>query len=304
MTTELRIKCADWDTDREQLKALRSAVFIEEQQVPPELEWEEQDKQAQHWLALLDDQAVGTCRMLKDGHIGRMAVLAEHRGQGIGRALLNAAIEQAHSENLLEAYLYAQTHALNFYSKAGFTAVGEEFMDAGIPHKTMRLTLQARQLGQHAGQFAIQDYRAACADIIAQTQQQLCILSQHLDHSVFDNDNIVASISTLSRKSRYTEVRILILDSKKIVERGHRLLDLQRRLSSKILLRKTHALPSDVKNNLLISDRCGLIVQSIKEPEKIWGDYNNQPVAISHLDQFNYWWDKATVDNNLRLLEI
>ena len=299
-----RISAAEWSKDQSALQQLRSEVFIKEQKVPPELEWEEQDADANHWLALLDDKPIGCCRMLRDGHIGRMAVLAEYRKQGAGMALLEAALSHARKLNLLDVYLYAQTQAINFYQKAGFIASGEEFLDANIPHRTMRLQLQARRLGQHSGHFAVENYQHSCADLIAQSEQQLCILSQFLDHRIFDSAEVAESISDLARKSRYTEVLILILDSKKIVERGHRLLELHRRLPSKVLLRKTHALPSDVKDNLIIADRCGLIVQSIKEPEKIWGDYNNQPVAKTRLDNFYHWWNKATADNNLRRLDL
>lgn len=124
---------------------VRRAVFIQEQRVPEELEWDEADASALHVLALDgDSHAIGTGRLLQAhgmGHIGRMAVLREWRGQGVGTAILNALIATARERGLTEVVLNAQTHALGFYARSGFAAEGDEFPDAGIPHRRMRLRL-------------------------------------------------------------------------------------------------------------------------------------------------------------------
>ncbi|MCG8525969.1 MAG: GNAT family N-acetyltransferase, partial [Opitutales bacterium] len=155
---KVTIRAATWLNDKDLLRAVRSRVFIEEQAVPVELEWDDKDEQARHWLAVdADDNAVGTVRMLADGHIGRMAVLADHRQQGVGRALLEAAIAHARDSNQFDVYLYAQVQALAFYRKLGFEAYGPEFMDANIPHLAMRLQLADKRLaGTHGGDFAVQ----------------------------------------------------------------------------------------------------------------------------------------------------
>ena len=136
------IRSAIWQQDKALLREIRTSVFVQEQQVSSELEWDDRDKAALHWLAL-DEQArpVGTCRMLLDGRIGRMATLKACRGNGIGRALLDSAVDCARTLQLCEAYLYAQTQAITFYQRAGFIVSGEEFMEANIPHKIMRLRL-------------------------------------------------------------------------------------------------------------------------------------------------------------------
>ncbi len=120
---------------------VRRRVFIDEQQVPEELEWDGDDFDAQHWLALIDDSPIGTVRMRAGGHIGRMAVLKEYRQWGVGTQLLSAVVAAARAQGLHEVHLHAQVQAIDFYARHGFIAEGEQFMDAGIPHREMRLQL-------------------------------------------------------------------------------------------------------------------------------------------------------------------
>lgn len=133
---------ARWETHKSVLSSLRRQVFIVEQSVPQEEEWDGRDLESLHWLATdLDGKAVGTARLLPEGQIGRMAVLDEYRGKGIGRALLEQAIDKACKLEFSSVYLHAQSHALEFYQKAGFIADSKEFLEADIPHRRMVLQL-------------------------------------------------------------------------------------------------------------------------------------------------------------------
>lgn len=123
------------------LSAIRKKVFMEEQQVPPELEWDGEDDTARHLLARLDGAPVGCARMLPNGHIGRMAVQLAHRKQGVGHALLVRLLAMAGEAGLKQVVLNAQVTAVPFYAAHGFAAHGKEFMDAGIPHRRMTRTL-------------------------------------------------------------------------------------------------------------------------------------------------------------------
>lgn len=139
---EFTVRIATWRDDALTLRAIREAVFILEQQVPVELEWDGLDTDCLHVLATdLAGNPVGTARLLPAGHIGRMAVLREWRGRGVGSALLRLLLEETKKRQLRQAVLNAQTYAAGFYAKFGFKAVGEEFMDAGIPHVKMVLKL-------------------------------------------------------------------------------------------------------------------------------------------------------------------
>lgn len=139
--SSLRIEQGDWQQLGAQAGEIRRRVFIDEQAVPQQEEWDSRDDQCLHFLAWLDGQPVGTARLLPDGHIGRVAVLAAGRGQGIGLALMRATIEAARERGHAQAELAAQTHALAFYRRLGFEAHGAEFLDAGIAHRNMRLHL-------------------------------------------------------------------------------------------------------------------------------------------------------------------
>jgi predicted GNAT family N-acyltransferase len=129
----------NWESLKQEAQPVRYEVFVLEQNVPVELEWDDMDGVSLHAVAR-DEQgrALGTGRLLPDGHIGRMAVKKEARGTGIGGRILKALMEQARMRGDTSVILSAQTHAAPFYSHFGFVQEGEEFMEAGIPHIQMR----------------------------------------------------------------------------------------------------------------------------------------------------------------------
>jgi predicted GNAT family N-acyltransferase len=141
MMTGYEIRFGDWTTLQQDAKAIRLEVFVVEQNVPAELEMDENDAACLHAVAY--DAAgtpIGTGRLLPDGHIGRMAVRKAARGTGIGGALLQGLMAQAKLRGHKTVVLGAQTHAAPFYQKHGFAIVGEAFMEAGIPHVDMAHT--------------------------------------------------------------------------------------------------------------------------------------------------------------------
>lgn len=141
---DYRIECGDWPSANAQAKAIRYAVFVHEQGVPQEMELDEFDARSHHALAYdAKGKAIGTGRLLPDGHIGRMAVLPEWRGKGVGAALLRRLLESAVSGGRLEVALNAQSHAAAFYARFGFRPEGAEFIEAGISHLKMTLKLAA-----------------------------------------------------------------------------------------------------------------------------------------------------------------
>lgn len=124
---------------RDAAEIIRREVFIVEQKVPVELEWDEMDAVSLHAIATDElGRAVGTGRLLPDGHIGRMAVRRGNRKGGAGGAILTALIQEAKARGHKVVMLNAQTHVQDFYARFGFVPEGEEFMDAGIPHIRMR----------------------------------------------------------------------------------------------------------------------------------------------------------------------
>jgi len=138
----VQISEVDWDSAKKLLSAIRTEVFIKEQRVPPELEWDDLDQSAKHLLALdSNGEPVGCARIIAPGSIGRMAVLENRRGQGVGQALLSAAIAVCKQHGWTNIVLSAQTYAIPFYEKSGFIVTSGVYIDAGIPHRDMSLAL-------------------------------------------------------------------------------------------------------------------------------------------------------------------
>ena len=135
----LVIKSADWPAWGEQLTALRNEVFVIEQNVPADLEIDGLDSECQHVVALLDDEVVGTGRLLPNGFIGRMCVKNKCRGSGIGGQMLAHLIDVANRLDYPQVSLNAQSQVIDFYRHHGFEIDSEPFMEAGILHQRMKL---------------------------------------------------------------------------------------------------------------------------------------------------------------------
>jgi len=146
-TAKFIISQVTWQTHQAQLKAVREVVFVQEQQVPLYIEWDDMDATAQHLLVHLDDdinqeKPIGCARLLQIngvGKIGRMAVLKEHRGLGVGMAILQKAIAIHQAQHFNDIKLSAQVHAISFYQRAGFEVISEPYQDANIVHVDMKL---------------------------------------------------------------------------------------------------------------------------------------------------------------------
>ncbi|WP_339488488.1 GNAT family N-acetyltransferase [Pseudomonas sp. EL_65y_Pfl2_R95] len=134
---KISVRLADWNKDNADIRRIREAVFVAEQSVAPELEWDSEDAEAAHFLACEDDYPIGTARLLDDGHIGRVSVLKDWRGLNVGDALMEAAIAEAEKRGLRRQMLSAQVHASAFYERLGFNIISEEYLEAGIPHVDM-----------------------------------------------------------------------------------------------------------------------------------------------------------------------
>jgi YbgC/YbaW family acyl-CoA thioester hydrolase len=142
----VQLKTGSWDSLGAQAHPLRKAVFVEEQKIPADLEWDAADAQALHALAVNRfGLSLGTGRLVDlgqgAGKIGRMAVLRDVRGGHVGRAVLDALVQVARERGLSRVILHAQSTAVGFYLRAGFKPEGPVFEEAGIPHQEMVLAL-------------------------------------------------------------------------------------------------------------------------------------------------------------------
>jgi predicted GNAT family N-acyltransferase len=140
----ISIQITHWHDAKSLVMPIRHEIFIKEQEVPEELEWDEFDQNALHAIIKKENQVIGTARLIIDNtiaKIGRMAIQKEYRQQGIGQKLLSILIQTAKEKGAQECILHAQTHAIAFYAKSDFEPNGPIFDEAGIPHVEMRLTL-------------------------------------------------------------------------------------------------------------------------------------------------------------------
>lgn len=137
----MEVVLGDWDSLGPRAKTIRLEVFVNEQGVSPSIELDDQDPVCVHALAFDNEGAVmATGRLLPSGQIGRMAVLREHRGKGVGSLILKALVAEAQRRGDAKVGLSAQIHACQFYEAHGFVTEGQPYVDAGIDHIAMRLS--------------------------------------------------------------------------------------------------------------------------------------------------------------------
>ena len=148
MAPSLRVKKILSREDLEKAFSIRVRVFVLEQGVPREIELDEDDRIASHFLARIDGRAVGTARVVvrqRQAKIGRMAVLGRYRGKGAGKELLRRAITEARKKGAKRIFLHAQLPVVGFYQKMGFHCVGPVFWEAGIRHRKMVLVAEVER---------------------------------------------------------------------------------------------------------------------------------------------------------------
>ena len=242
---DFRVEPADYVADFKDLRAVREPVFVVEQNVPLELEWDDLDPRCHHVIAR-DGQhrPIGTGRLTPEHKIGRMAVLREWRGQGVGDALLQALIEQARRLGWSEVTLNAQVSAVGFYEKFGFKSYGDEYEEAGIQHQGMRLALTpigpderpaAVPRGPSVKPVEFDDVEAALdatRQLIAKARRQLWIYSRDLEHGLYAQAPIVEALKQFAISGRGGIVQILVQDPIAVQSQPHPLLELAQRLSS------------------------------------------------------------------------
>lgn len=139
--SKFHIVSGDWESLKKDAQYVREWVFIQEQQIDAIDEWDEQDSKSLHFVIYDESKPIATARLLENDSIGRVAVLKDYRGQGIGRMLMLEIIQQARLEQRMIVILSSQVHAIAFYQSLGFEVKGSEYLDCGIPHVDMTLML-------------------------------------------------------------------------------------------------------------------------------------------------------------------
>lgn len=140
-----RVQSGHWDKLEQDAKFIRKQVFIIEQNIPEEEEWDDQDMISDHFVVYDQDQPIATARLLQNNSVGRVAVLKTYRGQGIGRMIMLEIIRQAHQQDRKFLHLSSQVYAISFYEKLGFSIQGDAYDECGIPHIKMQLVIETKK---------------------------------------------------------------------------------------------------------------------------------------------------------------
>ena len=234
-TPGFRVASVDYQAALDDLRRVRETVFVQEQQVPVDLEWDALDPLCHHVVAYDDEgRAIGTGRLTPERKIGRMAVLADWRGRGVGEALLAALVAEARQRQWPQVSLHAQVSAEAFYARQGFLPQGDRFQEAGIEHQSMH-----RRLG---AAMAIEQAREATAIVSAlatQAHRSLCIYSRDLDPGLFDAPPVLDALRRLAIRQRGGEIRVLVQDAATPQRNLAPLIGLAQRLPSVFAFRQT-----------------------------------------------------------------
>ncbi|WP_165854973.1 GNAT family N-acetyltransferase [Marinobacter sp. JSM 1782161] len=318
----LKIRKYSWQLAPASIKTIRQQVFIDEQGVPPELEWDDTDEVSDHFVAVLPDNTpVAVARLVPSitdiGRIGRMAVVKEHRGKGYGEQLLRHLMAEA-AEQFSELWLSAQQYAVPFYEKLGFHVCSTPYDDAGIPHLDMRC-LAATQIIESgreqaptiAGRddatwhFAQENDFTDLLDTVAgQANQRLWLYDRLLDHDLYDRERLRDIFSAMARRHRVCEIRLLVHDDKPLVQRRHQIVQLMRRLPSKIELRLVNDDYPAEDAPFLIGDRETMAWRHGFDTLEGWARFSDSGRVKLQAEAFQRMWDTARPSLELRELPL
>lgn len=316
---DFRVEPADWALDFDALHSLRKAVFIEEQGVPEDQEWDATDPDCEHVLALAgDDTPIGCGRLTPERKIGRMAVTPDWRGHGVGAALLGLLIERARARGWPEVRCHAQTSALAFYAKHGFEPVGERFMEAGIEHQRMRRAIEALVApptergrrpptpdAQRLQCERFQDMQTLTLGLLQQSRHKVRIHSAALEPLLPDDDPAIDELRRLATSGRHAEVRVLVHDPDSLLRDGHRLIGLAQRLETAIDIR-TVVERDDLQypSAFLVNDVGGYLLQPQRHRPRAVGCSHAPGRNRNLATYFDEVWHRSQTATALRKLDL
>lgn len=319
----VRIRKYSWQLAPRSLKDIRQTVFVEEQSVPPALEWDDTDEIADHYLAVLPDNTpVAVSRLFPSvtdtAHIGRMAVLPEYRGQGIGALLLRRMMNDA-APQFQDLFLSAQVHAIPFYEASGFHVCSAPYDDAGIPHVDMRCLAPSLVIPQfdlrpsplivgkdhESWLFNTEAELIGLTDSLAnQAGQKLWLYDRELEHDLYDRFRFREIISALARRHRLSEVRLLIHDDKPLVKKRHQIIELMKRMPSKISLRLVNGdYPYDDNPFMVVDGKAVLYRHEFGQPAGFVQLASGGRAKLLS-ENFQRMWDAGTESREFRPVSI
>jgi len=328
----MRIRKYNWHSAPPQIRGIRQQVFVEEQKVPEELEWDLIDQSAEHFLVVVDGNiAAATARLYgvpgATGFIGRMAVLPQFRGQQVGQALLQHLICQG-AVHYSQLQLSAQQHAVEFYQRAGFHLCSDQYDDAGIAHFDMRClapSVLAEELAAEPAEKrpGIRKFPMNLGDdsrswlferqqqlvelmhsLAGQARQRLWLYDNTLDFDLYGQPCFCELVSQMARRHRLSDVRLLIQDDTALTQRQHRLAELMRRLPSRIELRLLGDTTPPEKAPFMLADRQGVIYRHEFGGSQGFANFADGGRVKRLEERFLQMWNTGQHSAELRVLSL
>jgi predicted GNAT family N-acyltransferase len=315
---DYRIEPADFQADSEDLHAVRNAVFVIEQNIPAEIEWDELDRYSMHLIARDGrHNPIGTGRLTPERKIGRMAVLSAWRNQGVGKSLMAALLDEAQKRGWPEVSLNAQVSVAGFYEQFGFVKEGGVFIEAGIPHQAMRLkfqplTVPARRI-VNAGRLSIpaaefDSFEAtlnATLNIITEARRELGIYTPNLECPLYGHPDIVAAFRQFAIQSQDGCARLIVQDTANIHGQAHPLLKLAQKLPSSFQFRMpVETEDQQYSSAYIFNDRGGYLFRLFGDRYAgVWSPSlpsRNRQLA----EEFDRFWQRSQPCPEFRLLNI
>jgi len=291
--TRIKVTSTTWDKDRVSLKEIRNQVFIQEQGVDERLEWDKEDAKCEHFVAYIDNEAVGCARLVDNKKIGRMAVLKAYRGKGVGKEMLDHIKRHASQRRYTRLELSAQCHAYEFYRSSGFSACSSPYEDAGIAHIDMELRVFSQDENT-TGQFNIHSddkiyhgetplEASGYFDILlSQCRRSMIFCLTDARHPLCNHGNLLSKIKRLAKINKHFKVYILIASY-------------HPSFNDTPLFKLAERLPSFIE----IKTTNDAISQHLTFDGSAWMDlYNNESrfcysdkAKVKHfMERFNKWW--------------
>jgi predicted GNAT family N-acyltransferase len=339
--SDVRIDIVDWDSCQP-LRDIRREVFIDEQQVPAEEEWDNYDATAVHFLMSVDGEPAGTARLLPDGHIGRVAIVRRWRGKGLGDDLMRRVMDHAREKDMTILALSAQTQALDFYTRLGFRVCSNEYIEAGIPHHAMILdTLQQsssqaelppiefespgqftisnppeqreryaspldHRLGEHGDLIEVDEDNAlviAC-DMALQARRRLLIHGADLAQWLFHRRDFLDCCEQIVVSSRRLSICVLVQDIREELLAGYSLVRLMQRFPSFCEVRRQHPdLPREPRV-YMVADDTGILMFPRAALRSGFARYASADQARRWGNSFTELWSTSQSDLALRRLSL
>ena len=308
---------ASWPQDCAALRSVRDAVFIQEQRIAPEDEWDELDEPSRHVLAVdAGGQPIGCARLTPQRRIGRMAVLAAWRGKGVGMALLQHCIAEARALGWSEVQLSAQEHAMRFYARVGFEAYGDTYLDAGIPHRMMRLALtpftapaprtpHTPPRAETLLAESLPALTAAMQRLIGEARYAIALYTRDLEPGLLDQAPLLEALRALAVRGRGAQLRILVQNPETALREGHRLLPLAQRLPSIILMRQpVEEADLQYPGAFMVNDRGGYLLRALAARCEAAGNSHAPGRAAQLGAYFDQVWARSLPLHDLQSLQL